>query len=73
MSLAMEYIEGGNGIAVEDFRSTFSDSLDMSTRYNADGDVAVLPITTNLELEIFRIEFKGISIRPSENISAVVV
>lgn len=73
MSFAMEYIEGDNGMAMEDFRSTFSDGFDMSTRYSANGDVAVLPITTNLVCEILRIEFTGISTRPSENSSVLEV
>jgi len=73
MSFAMEYNEGDNGIAMEDFRSTFSDGFNISTRYSANGDVAVLPITTNLVFEILRIEFRGISTRPSENVSALEV
>lgn len=73
MSLAMEYIEGDSGIAVEDLSSTFSDGFDMSTRYSANGDVTVLPITTNEVLEILRIEFRGISTRPSENSSTLEV
>jgi hypothetical protein len=69
----MKYIEGDNGIVVEDFRSTFSDGFDMLTRYSADGDIAVLPIRTNLVFDILRIEFRGISTRLSENSSALEV
>ena len=66
----MEYMEGGNGIEVEDLRRTFSEGFVMSTRYNAEGEVDSLPKTANFVFETFRMEFIGMSTRPSGSSTA---
>ena len=70
MSFAIEYIESGSEMEVEDFSKTFSDGFVMSTRYSDDGDVDLLPRTTNFVFEILRMEFRGMSTRPRESSTA---